>query len=97
MRTFPKELAEFRQVVNERGNTLRSLSPDELIAASKRPIESLRIGRRSATIGVIVQTRPDGSLRVVVQGFMSTRFLPGKNVALDGFYKMPDKEFYEFD
>jgi hypothetical protein len=52
-----------------------------------------------------VQSNPDGSLRVVIQGFMKARFIPGKHVALDGFYKyrdgtvsaMPDKEFYEFD
>lgn len=48
----------------------------------------------------------DGSLRVVVQGFMQAKWLPGlKGVALDGFYNrpagtiepMPDKEFYGFD
>ncbi len=105
MRTFPKELAEFRRIVDERGENLRTLSHDKLIAISKQPIESLKIGPRSATIGVIAQTMPDGSLRVVVQGFMTHRIFPGKSVALDGFYKMPDgsvkpmldKEFYEFD
>lgn len=43
--------------------------------------------------------------RVVVQGFIKARFIPGKHVALDGFYKhadgsvsaMPDEELYEFD
>jgi hypothetical protein len=52
-----------------------------------------------------VQSKPDGTLRVVIQGFMKARFIPGKHVALDGFYKhpdgtvskMPNKEFYEFD
>jgi hypothetical protein len=42
---------------------------------------------------------------VVIQGFMKARFIPGKHVALDGFYKhpdgtvstMPNEEFYEFD
>jgi hypothetical protein len=60
---------------------------------------------RPATIEVIVQLVPDGSLRVVIQGFMKARFFPGKHVALDGFYKhldgkvsaMPNEEFYEFD
>ncbi len=55
--------------------------------------------------GAIVQPKPDGSLRVVIQGSMKARFVPGKHVALDGFYKhpdgtvstMPDEEFYEFD
>jgi hypothetical protein len=48
---------------------------------------------------------PDGTLRIVVQGFMKARFFPGKHVALDGFYKHPDgsvtpmpvEEFYDFD
>ena len=52
-----------------------------------------------------MQSLPSGSLRVVIQGFMDARFIPGKHVAIDGFYKlpdgavaqMPDKEFYEFD
>ena len=90
MRTFPKELAEIRRVVDARGEALRALSYDELVAASKRPIESLKIGQRVATIGIIVQEMPGKSLRIVVQGFMATRWIPGKNVALDGFYKMPD-------
>ena len=52
-----------------------------------------------------MQLKPDGNLRVVIQGFMKARFVPGKHVALDGFYKhrdgtvtpMPNEEFYEFD
>ena len=60
---------------------------------------------RPATIGIIVQLIPDGRLRVVIQGFMKARFIPGKHVALNGFYKhldgtvnaMPNEEFSEFD
>ena len=105
MRTFPKELATFRRIINERCDTLRGLSHDELIAAGQRPTESLKVALRSAVIKTIIQVMPDESVRIVVQGFMYNRFLPGKSVALDGFYKMPnglikpipDKEFYEFD
>ena len=69
------------------------------------PTEQLTVVSRPATIGIIVQSKPDGTLRVVIQGFMKARFIPGKHVALDGFYKhpdgtvskMPNKEFYEFD
>ena len=69
------------------------------------PAEQLVIDSRPATIEIIVQPRPDARLRVVVQGFMNARFIPGKHVALDGFYKhpdgtvsaMPDGEFSEFD
>jgi hypothetical protein len=64
------------------------------------------VDSRSATIGIIVESKPDGALRVVIQGFMKWRFVPfGKHVTLDGFYKhpdgtvssMPNDEFYEFD
>jgi hypothetical protein len=53
-----------------------------------------------------VEPKDDGSLRVVVQGFMPSKWLSlVSSVALDGFYQrpagtiepMPDEEFYEFD
>jgi len=109
MRTFPKSLAVLRRIVNERGEKLRQLDYVEL---RKRPkpledgeVEHLTVDSRPATIGIIVEPKPDGALRVVVQGFMNARFVPLlKHVALDGFYKhpnqsvtqMPDAEFYEF-
>lgn len=105
MRTLPKSLAAFRKIVNERGEQLRGFAFEELKQLSSQPIEHLTVEARQATIGIIVQSLPSGSLRVVVQGFMEARFLPGKHVAIDGFYKLPDgtvapmpnKEFYEFD
>ena len=104
MRTFPKSLATFRMIVNERGERLRKLSQEELKRIAAEP-EQLMVESRSATIGIIVQSKPDGTVRVVVQGLMKARFIPGKHVALDGFYKhpdgsvsaMPNEEFYEFD
>jgi len=104
MRTFPKSLATFRKIVDGRGERLRKLSLEELKNLSGA-IEEVAVESRPATIGIIVQPRPDGSFRVVVQGFMKARFFGGKHVALDGFYKhlngtvsaMPDEEFYEFD
>lgn len=104
MRTFPKELAAFRDIVNERGERLRKIPFEELKRLGDAPIENLAVESRSATIGIIVQPLPSGGIRVVVQGFMKAKFL-GKNVALDGFYKYPDEtvapmpagEFYEFD
>jgi hypothetical protein len=68
-------------------------------------MEHLTVELRPATISIITQPLPTGGLRVVIQGFMKARFLPGKHVALDGFYKypdgtvapMPDREFYKFD
>jgi hypothetical protein len=105
MRTFPKSLATFRKIVNERGEGLRKLTQDELKKLAAEPTEHLMVESRPATIGIIVQPKPGGTLRVVIQGFMKARFIPGKHVALDGFYKhpdgtvstMPSKEFYEFD
>jgi len=105
MRTFPKALATFRKIVCERGEGLRKLTQADLKKVAIEPSEQLIVESRPATIGIIVQPRPDGTLRVVVQGFMKVWFIPGKHVALDGFYKhpdgtvttMPDEEFYEFD
>ena len=106
MRTFPKALAEFRRMVEARGAELRSLSHQDLLEAGNRPVEHLVVQGRRARISIIVQSRADGALRVVVQGFMPGRlFFFVMNVALDGFYKlpdgsvepMPDRELYEFD
>ena len=104
MRTFPKSLAAFRKIVDERGQRLRQLTFEVLNEIRAEP-ERITVESRPATISVIVQPTPDGSLRVVIQGFMEARFVPGKHVALDGFYKHPDgtvtsmpaNEFYEFD
>jgi len=105
MRTFPKSLATFRKIVNERGERLRGLTQEELKCLGAQPTEHLIVESRRATIGTIVLSKPDGTLQVVVQGFMKARFFFGQHVALDGFYKhpdgtvspMPEKEFYEFD
>jgi hypothetical protein len=104
MRTFPKSLAAFRQIVDERGQRLRQLTFEGLKQLRAEP-ERITVESRPATISIIVQPKLDGSLRVVIQGFMKVRFGPGKHVALDGFYKhpngtvttMPANEFYEFD
>jgi len=105
MRTFPKSLATFRKIVDERGERLRKLTQEELRKIGVGTLEQLTVESRPATIGIIVQRKPDGSLLVVIQGFMKARFVPGKHVALDGFIKhpggtvspMPDEEFYKFD
>ena len=106
MRTFPRSLDTFRKIVNERGARLRKLTFNEIEKLADGPIEHLSVESRPSTIGIIVENRPNGSLRVVVQGFMTARFVPFmKHVALDGFYKLPDnnvtlmpnEEFYEFD
>lgn len=105
MRTFPRELAAFRQMVNERGAQLRREPYEEIRKYATAPPEQVMVESRPATIGVIVLPAPDGALRVVVQGFMKARILSGSSVALDGFYKhedgsvsvMPDEELSEFD
>jgi hypothetical protein len=105
MRTFPKSLATFRQIVDESGERLRKFTFEDLGRLMTAPMEHITVESCPATISIIVQANADGSLRVVVQGFMKARFVPGSHVALDGFYKhqdqsltpMPDEEFYEFD
>jgi hypothetical protein len=104
VRTFPKALSTFRDIVNERGARLRKLPFEELARLGETPIEHLSVESRPATIGIIVEPLPSGGIRVVVQGFMKAKLL-GQSVALDGFYKnpdgtvapMPNEEFYEFD
>jgi len=104
MRTFPKALSKFRDIVNQRGQRLRKLPFEELKQLGDTPIEHLTVESRPATIGIIVQPLPSGGIRVVVQGFMKAKLL-GENVALDGFHKysdetvapMPAEEFYRFD
>jgi hypothetical protein len=104
MRTFPKSLAKFREVVNERGQDLRKLPFQELKQLANAPVEHLSVDSRPSTIAVIVLPSPNGGIQVVVQGFMKAKLI-GKNVALDGFYKypdesvapMPENEFYQFD
>jgi hypothetical protein len=89
MRTFPKELSKFQDMVNERGAALRKLTVEELKPMGSLPIEHVMVKERRATIGIIVQPVQRGGIRVVVQGFMKAKLL-GQNVALDGFYKYPD-------
>jgi len=102
---FPKARLRFQELVNQRGAQLRSLSLEELEQVGLQPTEHITVESRPSTISILVQPQADGSLRVVVQGFMEAKHLPGKHVAIDGFYKHPDgritamdpEEFYEFD
>lgn len=102
MRTIPKELAKFREIVEERGKQLRALSYNNIASLSLAP-EHLMVGTRKATVSFIVESVEDG-LRVVVQGFLDAKWI-GQNVALDGFYihrdgsihPMADEEFFRYD
>lgn len=104
MRTFPKALSKFRDIVSERGERLRRLPFVELMGLRKTPIEHLTVESRPATIGIIVEPLPSGGIRVVVQGYMKAKLF-GQNVAVDGFYKysdetiapMSNEDFYEFE
>ena len=104
MRTFPRELAAFRIMVEERGSRLRQLSFAELKGLADEPLEQVAVESRKATIGTIVLPSPDGGIQVVLQGFMEDGFMLGKSVAMDGFHKYPDgtvsemkpEEFWRF-
>lgn len=98
----------FQKLVDERGKDLRSKSLAELLDLQDAPVEEVEIDGRAGTIGLIVQEESAGSLRVIVQGFLSTKWFPWlgiKNVALDGFRMdsdgtlsaLRDEEFNEFD
>ncbi len=103
MRTFPKSLATFREIVNRRSEDLRTRTWEQITALALEPIEHIEVESRPATITVM--TEPVGDqLRVVVRGFMKHKYFPGSSVALDGFYKhrdghvtaMPDNEFHRY-
>ena len=57
-------------MVKAHGDIPHSNSRDELIAGGRRPRETGDVQGRPASVGVIVEDSEDGSLRVVVQGFM---------------------------
>jgi hypothetical protein len=105
MRKLPKALAKFQKIVDERGERLRGTSIEDLKQLTNQSDEQITVGSRPATISVLVQPKPDGSVRVVLQGFMKALFLPGKHVAINGFYKHPDgtvtpmssSELYDYD
>lgn len=93
-------------MVKGRGELLRTKTRNELIAVGQQSAETWNVEGRPATVSTIVEIREDGSLRVVIQGFMQSKWLSAlSSVALDGFYQrpagaiepMPDEEFYEFD
>jgi hypothetical protein len=61
MRTFPRELAAFREIVDARGAALRQSTFDALKGLESAPIEHLEVEARAATIGIIVYPRIDAA------------------------------------
>jgi hypothetical protein len=57
-------------MVNARGSELRQLNYSALQERAKAPLEHGTVQGRRAKIGIIELPAPDGSIRVVVQGFM---------------------------
>ena len=99
---------QFRRRIEERGQTLRSKSPAELLELQNCPTETVKIDGQTGTIDLIVEEERGGSLRIVIQGFLDTKRLPRlgvKHVELDGFRvdahgelsELREEEFYEFD
>jgi hypothetical protein len=92
-------------MIRERGSRLRQLPFAELKELASQPTEYVAIGGRSGTIAYIVLPMPSGGIQFVVQGFLEHHYMPGKSVALDGFYKYPEEsvsemkaeEFWDFD
>jgi hypothetical protein len=104
MRTFPRELADFRSIVDARGASLREL-PYEALQRAHGQTEELHVQSRPAAITTIVTQMAEGALQVVIRGALDHRFIMGESVALDGFYKsrdgsvtnMSEKELYGWD
>ena len=99
---------EFQTLVDERGTALRSKTFAELLNLQVCLTEHVEIDGRAGTIDLIIEDEPTGSLRIVVQGFLNSKWfawLGVKNVSLDGFRMdsdgritpLGDEEFYEFD
>jgi hypothetical protein len=93
-------------MVKASARELRVLPFSRLAQMTSEPSEEVALGTRKGAFSVIVEPREDGTLRVVVQGFLKWSWLPGaKSVALDGFYKHPDgsvtgmrdSDFYGYD
>ncbi len=61
MRTFPRSLATSRKIIDERGEQLRKLTQEELKKLAAEPPEQLIFDSRRTTIGIIVQSKPDGT------------------------------------
>jgi hypothetical protein len=101
--TPARAVKEFQGLVNAQGERLRSLNYGELTALEKPRIEQVTVRSRPGTIATIIEPQPNGSVRVVVQGFLKWFLI--SSVALDGFYMSPDgtvlpmpkHEFYEYD
>jgi hypothetical protein len=102
MRTFPKSLATFRQIVDKRGEDLRARTWEQITALALT-IEHIMVESRPATISIMTEGVGD-QLRVVIRGFMKNKYFPGSSLALVGFYKhrdghvttMPDEEFHRY-
>lgn len=68
-------------MIKARGDVLRTMSREQLITAGQQLTETWHVEGRPATVSVIVERLDDGSLRVVVQGFMPAKWF-GQHVAL---------------
>jgi hypothetical protein len=66
------------------------MSFNELSQLDVVSIEEITVESHPSTISIHVQPTEDRGIRVIVQGFMKARFVPGSHVALDGFRMHPD-------
>jgi hypothetical protein len=80
-------------MVDEHGNTLRTLTYEQLRRLEERPVEYVAVEKRRGRITIhLDKAMPSGGIRVVVQGFLKVRFFPMIwQVAIEGFYKYPDE------
>ena len=86
MRTFPKALAPFRELVRRRANEIKVLTWQQIVELPKDQTEDVMVGKHRGAISIIVECETE-RLRVVIQGFLKHRFLPGSSIAMEGFVK----------
>jgi hypothetical protein len=66
------------------------MSYDDLQRSQDVPVEEVTVVGRTGTIATYIEVRPDGPIRVVVQGMLQGRYMKMVSaVSLDGFYNIP--------
>ena len=100
-------VAEFRGLVEGRGQSLRSLTREQLLdLQTTTATEYVIVHGRPASVSVIIEVEPDQAVFVIVQGFMPGKYFTRvSDVALHGFRRHLDgrvtelaaEELYAYD
>ena len=89
---------DFYELIEERTRPLRSKSRTELLSLGDAQAETVQMEGRNGTIRLIIEEETAGTLRVVMIGYLDTKWFPrfgAKTVAIDGFRVEPDGDISE--